>query len=263
MMKTVLTIAGSDSIGGAGIQADIKAVSANGCYAMSVITSVTAQNTMGVDGIFDIPADFVEKQLRSVFNDIRPDAVKIGMLSSRDIIDTVAGFLEKENAENIALDTVMVSTSGHRLISEDSVDSLIEKLFPLADIVTPNLPEAEVLAGVPIESREQMKSAAEKIYGMCRGSVLIKGGHLTDSAEDILYNGNRFYSFEADKLENPNTHGTGCTLSSAIAANLALGRSMAESVKNAKDYITGAIRYGLDLGKGRGPLNHFYKNGAR
>ena len=162
MMKTVLTIAGSDSIGGAGIQADIKAVSANGCYAMSVITSVTAQNTMGVDGIFDIPADFVEKQLRSVFNDIRPDAVKIGMLSSRDIIDTVAGFLEKENAENIALDTVMVSTSGHRLISEDSVDSLIEKLFPLADIVTPNLSEAEVLAGVPIESREQMKSAAEK-----------------------------------------------------------------------------------------------------
>lgn len=262
MMKTVLTIAGSDSIGGAGIQADIKTISANGCYAMSVITSVTAQNTMGVDGIFDIPVDFVEKQLRSVFNDIKPDAVKIGMLSSRDIINTVACFLEKEQTGNIVLDTVMVSTSGHRLISEDSVSTLIEKLFPLADIVTPNLPEAEVLAGVRIESRDQMKSAAEKIYGMCRGSVLIKGGHLSDSAVDILYSGDSYYSFETDKLENPNTHGTGCTLSSAIAANLALGMNMTESVKNAKNYITEAIRYGLDLGKGRGPLNHFYKNGG-
>ena len=243
-MKTVLTIAGSDSIGGAGIQADIKTISANGCYAMSVITSVTAQNTLGVSGI----------------HDIRPDAVKIGMLSDTEIINTVADFLKREQAENVVADTVMVSTSGHRLIAEDAVNSLVEKIFPVADIVTPNIPEAETLTGMNIESESDMKAAAEKIMNLGCKSVLVKGGHLKNTAADVFYDGREFSVFRNVIIDNPNTHGTGCTLSSAIAANLALGHSMAESVENAKNYVTGAIADGLDLGKGRGPLNHFYKN---
>ena len=262
-MKTVLTIAGSDSIGGAGIQADIKTISANGCYAMSVITSVTAQNTLGVSGIHDIPPEFAEKQLEAVFSDIRPDAVKIGMLSDTKIINSVADFLKRENAENVVADTVMVSTSGHRLITEDAVKTLVEKIFPVADIVTPNIPEAETLTGMKIESESDMKAAAKKIMNLGCKSVLVKGGHLKNTAADVFYDGREFSVFRNVIIDNPNTHGTGCTLSSAIAANLALGHSMAESVENAKNYVTGAIADGLDLGKGRGPLNHFYKNKFR
>lgn len=258
-MKTVLTIAGSDSIGGAGIQADIKTISANGCYAMSVITSVTAQNTLGVSGIHDIPPEFVKKQLEAVFSDIRPDAVKIGMLSDSDIIKAVAEVLERENAGNIVADTVMVSTSGHRLITEDAVTALTEKIFPLALVVTPNIPEAETLTGIKITDLDSMKTAAEKIMGLGCRSVLVKGGHLKDTASDLLYDGNDFRIFGGERYDNPNTHGTGCTLSSAIAANLALGHSPEKSVAYAKAYVAGAIADGLDLGKGRGPLNHFYK----
>lgn len=257
-MKTTLTIAGSDSIGGAGIQADIKTISANGCYAMSVITSVTAQNTLGVTGIHNIPADFIKKQLEAVFGDITPDAVKIGMLSDKDIIRTTAEFLAKREAVNIVADTVMVSTSGCRLIAEDAVSALTEKIIPIADIITPNIPEAEVLSGMKIKSENDMKTAAEKIIKLGCKNVIIKGGHLADSAVDVLYDGIEFNIFRNEKIYNPNTHGTGCTLSSAIAANLALGFGMAESVENAKKYVTGAIADGLDLGKGAGPLNHFY-----
>lgn len=261
-MKTVLTIAGSDSIGGAGIQADIKTISANGCYAMSVITSVTAQNTLGVNGIFNIPAEFVRKQLEAVFEDIRPDAVKIGMLSDTEIINTVADTLEEKHAENIVADTVMVSTSGHRLIGEDAVSALKDRIIPISKIVTPNIPEAETLTGLKILSEEDMKSAAETVIKLGCGSVIIKGGHLKSSADDILYDGIEFKTFRNEKINNPNTHGTGCTLSSAIASSLALGSSIAESVERAKKYVTGAIADGLDLGHGRGPLNHFYSRFA-
>lgn len=258
-MKTVLTIAGSDSIGGAGIQADIKAVSANGCYAMSVITSVTAQNTMGVNGIHDIPPEFVSKQLEAVFSDITPDAVKIGMLSNSEIIDTVADFLKSNGAKNIVTDTVMVSTSGHRLITEEAVKALSERLIPVSDIVTPNIPEAEVLSGMKIRTTEDMKTAAEKIMQLGCRSVIVKGGHLNSSAADVFFDGNSFAVLENPRINNPNTHGTGCTLSSSTAAFLAQGYSMRESVELAKKYVTGAIADQLDLGKGRGPLNHFYK----
>lgn len=258
-MRTVLTIAGSDSIGGAGIQADIKTISANGCYAMSVITSVTAQNTLGVNGIFDIPAEFVKTQIEAVFDDIRPDAVKIGMLSDTNIIKTVSDILRKRKAENIVADTVMVSTSGHRLIAEDAVSALMEYMIPISEIVTPNIPEAETLSGIKIKTEDDMKKAAKIIMRYGCKSVIIKGGHLKTSADDVLFDGNKFIVFRNEKINNSNTHGTGCTLSSAIASGLANGFSIAESVKNAKNYVTGAIADGLDLGKGRGPLNHFYQ----
>lgn len=258
-MKTVLTIAGSDSIGGAGIQADIKSISANGCYAMSVITSVTAQNTFAVTGIHDIPADFVKAQTDAVFEDIIPDAVKIGMLSSAEIICAVADELEKYGAKNVVADTVMISTSGCRLLAEDAENALVSRVFPLADIITPNKFEAEVLTGITIDSKESMENAGERLSEMCAGAVLIKGGHLNGDAADLLYaEGKRIWINES-RIDNPNTHGTGCTLSSAIAANLAKGYSVQESIRAAKAYITGAIADGLDLGKGHGPLNHFYK----
>lgn len=258
-MKTVLTIAGSDSIGGAGIQADIKTISANGCYAMSVITSVTAQNTKGVTGIHDIPPEFVLKQLEAVFDDIIPDAVKIGMLSNRDIIRVIADFLKKRNAVNVVADTVMVSTSGHRLLAEDTVSALKENIFPIACMITPNIPEAEILSGMEIKTSQQMISSAEKISERFGGSVLIKGGHLESTAVDLLYADGVKTWFETKRINNPNTHGTGCTLSSAIASYLAKGKDIKESVKLAKDYVTGAIKDGLNLGKGRGPLNHMYR----
>lgn len=259
-MKTVLTIAGSDSIGGAGIQADIKTISANGCYAMSVITAVTAQNTIGVTGIHDIPPEFVLKQLEAIFDDITPDAVKIGMLSNTEIIYAIADFLKKRKAVNIVADTVMVSTSGHRLLAENAVTALTENIFPIACIVTPNIPEAEILSDMEIKNSRQMIKSAEKIYDKFGVHVLIKGGHLESAASDLLYADGVKTWFETEKINNPNTHGTGCTLSSAIASNLAKGMNVKESVKLAKDYVTGAIMYGLDLGKGRGPLNHMYRN---
>ncbi len=262
-MKTVLTIAGSDSIGGAGIQADIKAISANGCYAMSVITSVTAQNTMGVYGIHDIPPEFVKKQLEAVFSDIVPDAVKIGMLSNSQIIDSIADFLKKNNVKNIVTDTVMVSTSGHRLITENAITALSEKLIPISDIITPNIPEAEVLSEMNIKTTDDMKMAAEKIMQFGCRSVIVKGGHLNNSAADVFFDGNSFTVLENPRIDNPNTHGTGCTLSSSLAAFLAQGYSMKKGVELAKGYVTGAIADCLDLGKGRGPLNHFYKKAGK
>lgn len=258
-MKKVLTIAGSDSIGGAGIQADIKTISANGCYAMSVITSVTAQNTLGVRGVYDIPPEFVRKQLEAVFDDIVPDAVKLGMLSNKKIVSTVADVLEQRHAVNIVADTVMVSTSGHRLIAQDAVFALCERIFPIAEIVTPNIPEAETVTRLAISTEKDMKNAAERFIKLGCKSILIKGGHLKDSAADVFFDGNEFAIFRNKRIDNPNTHGTGCTLSSAIAANLAKGANIRESVCIAKKYLTGAIADGLDLGLGRGPLNHFYE----
>ena len=257
-MNTALTIAGSDSSGGAGIQADLKTFAAHGVYGMSAITSVTSQNTQGVFGVFDIPSETVASQLDAVFTDIYPNSVKIGMVSSAEIIETIAKKLKKYSAKNIVLDTVMVSTSGHALLQKDAVDALTSLLFPLADVITPNLHEAQILCGFDIRSENDMVKAAETIfskYGVC---VLLKGGHLANTSNDLLFDGSITW-FKGERIDNPNTHGTGCTLSSAIAANIAMGHDMKTSVKNAKNYITGALRDMLNLGKGSGPLNHMYK----
>lgn len=259
-MKTALTIAGSDSIGGAGIQGDIKTMSALGCYAMSVVTALTAQNTAGVDGVFEIPGEFVKAQMKSVFSDIFPDAVKIGMLGNESIIHAVSDALENYKAVNVVIDPVMVSTSGKSLLSKTGIDVLKNRLFPLSDLLTPNVPEAEKLTGIKIYSRNDMEKAAESLFRTCRGSVLLKGGHMSGSAADVLFDGNAFTWFESERILNSNTHGTGCTLSSAIAVFLAQGLNLKQSVWEAKKYISGAIADGLDLGHGNGPLNHFYKN---
>ena len=270
-MKTALTIAGSDSSGGAGIQADLKSFAANGVFGMSVINSVTSQNTTGVFGVYDIPCDVVASQIDAVFKDIFPDAVKIGMVSSAEIINTIADRLKHYNAKNIVLDTVMVSTSGCKLLRDDAIDALTSVLFPIADIITPNLHEAQILCGFDIRSESDMVRAADVIYNKYNVTVLLKGGHLANTSNDLLYDGNETW-FEAVRIDNPNTHGTGCTLSSAIAANLAKGMDIKTAVKSAKDYITGALSDMLDLGKGSGalsdmldlgkgsgPLNHMYK----
>ncbi|MCQ2604610.1 MAG: bifunctional hydroxymethylpyrimidine kinase/phosphomethylpyrimidine kinase [Spirochaetia bacterium] len=257
-MKTVLTIAGSDSSGGAGIQADIKTITTNGVYAMSAITALTAQNTTGVQGIFEVPAHFLAQQLDSIFTDIRPDAVKIGMVSSAPIIRTIADKLKFYHADNIVVDPVMVSTSGCRLISEDAVSELEQRLFPLAALLTPNIPEAEILTGMKISSVQDMKTAAEKIGSIYSSAVLLKGGHSLNDANDLLYQNGVFRWFHGQRINNPNTHGTGCTLSSAIASNLAKGISLPVSVRKAKAYISGALNAMLDLGKGSGPMNHCF-----
>lgn len=258
-MKTVLTIAGSDCSGGAGIQADIKTITAHGLYAMSAITALTAQNTTGVYGISEVSADFLTNQLDCVFTDIFPDAVKIGMVSDKPLIAAIAQALKEYKAKNIVLDPVMVSTSGSRLMAEDASDYLISELMPLADIITPNLMEAEVLSGIAIDDKADAERAASIIADSFNGAVLIKGGHSIGNSDDLLYiNGNTVW-IEGEHIENPNTHGTGCTLSSAIASNLALGMTTENAVKAAKEYITGAIAAQLNLGKGRGPLNHIYK----
>ncbi len=257
-MKKVLTIAGSDSSGGAGIQADIKTITVHKMYAMSAITALTAQNTTGVYDILDATPDFVANQLDCIFNDIFPDSVKIGMVSNCDIIEVIAQKLKEYGAKNIVLDPVMVSTSGHNLITDDAQNTLIKKLLPLADIITPNIPEAEVLSGIKIKDEKDMVMAAHKISEFFDGAILIKGGHLVNDATDLLYcNGNEKW-FSSERIKNPNTHGTGCTLSSAIACNLANGYSLEESIKNAKAYLTGALKDMLNLGKGSGPLNHSY-----
>lgn len=258
-MKKVVTIAGSDSSGGAGIQADIKTMMAHGVYAMSAITALTAQNTTGVYDVLEATPEFVGEQMDCIFNDIRPDAVKIGMVSNIGIIEKIAEKLEEHGAENIVVDPVMVSTSGCALMSPDAQETLVKKLLPLADIITPNIPEAECLCGFEIKSTEDMVRAAEVIGKNLKGCVLIKGGHLTETADDLLYHQGELLWYRGERVDNPNTHGTGCTLSSAIASNLALGYDMKTSVKNAKDYITGALKDGLDLGKGSGPLNHAYR----
>lgn len=255
-MNTMLTIAGSDSIGGAGIQADLKTALACGVYSMSVITSVTAQNTIGVQGIHDIPKDFVKLQLDSVFTDVFPDAIKIGMVSSIEIIQAIAERLQYYKAKNIVCDTVMVSTSGKRLISENAIDTLKKVLIPLAMVITPNIPEAEVLSNIDIKSKQDMLSSAKEISKWYNRYILIKGGHLSECADDLLYHNNDTIWFKNIKIDNPNTHGTGCTLSSAIASNLAKGKSVQDSVQLAKEYITKAISYGLDIGHGSGSLWH-------
>lgn len=258
MIKKVLTIAGSDCSGGAGIQADIKTITVHKMYAMSVITALTAQNTTGVYGVMEATPEFVAQQIDCVFQDIRPDSVKIGMGSNKDIIKAIADKLMEYKAENIVVDPVMISTSGSRLMSEDASQMLVKELLPLGKVITPNLHEAQALCGFEIKSLEDMKKAAVKINQMTGADVLIKGGHLEDTADDLLYDSGKFYLFEGERIDNPNTHGTGCTLSSAIACNLAAGKSLEESVKCAKEYITGALKVNFDLGKGSGPLMHNY-----
>ena len=257
-MKTALSIAGSDTSGGAGIQADLKTMTMNGVFAMSAITALTAQNTTGVQGIFEVTPEFLGMQIDSVFTDIRPDAVKIGMVSSVNLISVIAERLTAYHAENIVVDPVMVATSGAKLISEDAVSALKEKLLPLATVVTPNIPEAEVLADMKITSPADMVTAAEIISKAYHCAVLCKGGHSMNDANDLLYDEKGAHWFRGKRIDNPNTHGTGCTLSSAIACNLAMGHTMQESVENAKRYITGALQAGLNLGKGSGPLGHTY-----
>ena len=258
-MKTVLTIAGSDCSGGAGIQADIKTITVHGLYAMSAITALTAQNTTGVYGISEVSSDFLTNQLDCIFKDIFPDAVKIGLVSDKPLIKAIAASLKKYEAKNIVLDPVMVSTSGSRLMAEDASDCLIKELIPLADIITPNLAEAEVLSGMAITDKDEMEKAARIIAEDFNGAVLIKGGHSSDNSDDLLYTDGSMIWIEGKRIDNPNTHGTGCTLSSAIACGLAEGKELPQAVREAKDFISGAIAAGLDLGKGRGPLNHMYK----
>lgn len=255
-MKTVLSIAGSDCSGGAGIQADIKTMLMNGVYAMSAITALTAQNTTGVTGIYEVAPEFLAKQLDAVFDDIFPDAVKIGMVSSAELIEVIADRLKKYNPENIVVDPVMVSTSGSELMKTDAVSTLMKELLPIASLVTPNIPEAEILSGAVIKTKENMVSAAERIYKTYNCAVLLKGGHSINDANDLLYDNNEYYWFEGRRIDNPNTHGTGCTLSSAIAANLAKGFNLPEAVKRSKDYISQALEAQLDLGKGSGPMDH-------
>lgn len=258
-LKKVLTIAGSDSSGGAGIQADIKTITAHKLYAMSAITSLTAQNTTGVTAIFDATPEFVGQELDAIFTDIPPDAIKIGMVSQPGIIRIIARKLQEYAAKNIVVDPVMVATSGSRLLVPEAIATLRNELLPMATIITPNLPEAEVLTNHVIQNPQTMLSAAKEIAGTIQGAVLIKGGHLTDSADDLLYVDGEAHWLHAEKINNPNTHGTGCTLSSAIACGLAAGHTLTESVESAKAYLTGALRAGLDLGHGSGPLNHMYR----
>jgi len=256
-MKIVLTIAGSDSGGGAGIQADLKTFSALGVYGMSVLTSITAQNTLGVQGIHDLPPDFVGLQIDSVMQDIGADAVKIGMLSNAQIIKTVSKKIKKYQVKNLVIDPVMVAKGGDRLLKVNAVKELKENLIHLAMVVTPNLDEAEVLSGLRIQNIEDVKEAARKIHKLGAKNVLIKGGHLLSAeAIDFLYNGESFKEFKAERIDTKNTHGTGCTLSSAIAAGLAQGKEVEEAVSTAKRYITLAIQNSLEIGHGHGPLNH-------
>jgi hydroxymethylpyrimidine/phosphomethylpyrimidine kinase len=257
-MRTALTIAGSDSSGGAGIQADIKTMTANGVYAMSAITALTAQNTTGVTGIMEVTPDFLKEQLDCIFTDIRPDAVKTGMVSSSALIEVIAERLCFYGADNIVVDPVMVATSGARLISEDAIDTLKKELLPIATVITPNIPEAEVLSGRKIVTSEDMETAAKEICNLYGCGVLCKGGHNINDANDLLYDGKELIWFMGKRINNPNTHGTGCTLSSAIASGLAKGYDLPTAVKSAKNYISGALAAMLDLGKGSGPMNHAF-----
>lgn len=257
-IKTALTIAGSDSSGGAGIQADIKTMTAHGVYAMSAVTALTAQNTTGVYGIQEASPEFLANQLDCIFTDIYPDAVKIGMLSSCEIIHVVAEKLCQYGARHVVLDPVMVATSGSRLLRAEAVEKMRKELFPLAEVITPNIPEAEVLTGMEIKDAEDMERAAKILSETCSCAVLLKGGHRINDANDLLYVNGEIKWFEGKRIDNPNTHGTGCTLSSAIASNLALGCELEAAVRNAKDYLSGALAAPLDLGKGSGPVNHAY-----
>lgn len=262
-MKTALSIAGSDSCGGAGIQADIKTMTMHGVYAMSAVTALTAQNTTGVRAIQESPPEFLRQQIDAVFEDIFPDAVKIGMVSSSELIRVIAGRLKYYKAKNVVVDPVMAATSGSSLMKTDAVQTLTDELLPIADLVTPNVPEAQILSGLAIKNKETALAAA-KIIGDTYGcAVLLKGGHCVNDADDLLYADGAYEWFEGRRIDNSNTHGTGCTLSSAIAANLAKGCGLAESVKRAKDYISGALSAMLDLGQGSGPLNHAFDLASR
>ena len=258
-MKTALTIAGSDSSGGAGIQADLKTMTALGVYGMSAITALTAQNTIGVAGIQETTPEFLGLQLDCIFTDIFPDAVKIGMVSSSGLIQVIGEKLREYKAENIVVDPVMVATSGARLMEDSAVQVMKETLFPIASVLTPNIPEAQVLAGVEINSPADMAKAARLIGEAYGCAVLCKGGHQQNDANDVLYHDGKIQWFYGKRVENPNTHGTGCTLSSAIASNLAKGLKLEDAVAGAKEYLSGALAYGLDLGKGQGPMNHAYR----
>jgi len=257
-MKTALTIAGSDSSGGAGIEADIKTMTMHGVYAMSAITALTAQNTTGVRAILESTPEFLKQQMDAVFEDIFPDSVKIGMVSSSELICVIADRLKYHKAKNIVVDPVMVATSGSSLMKTDAVKTLKEELLKVATLVTPNIPEAEVLSGRYIKNKEDMQRAAKSIGDTYGTAVLLKGGHNINDANDLLYTNGEYHWFEGKRIDNPNTHGTGCTLSSAIASNLAQGYALEISIQRAKDYISGALSAMLDLGKGSGPLNHAF-----
>ena len=255
-IKTALTIAGSDSSGGAGIQADLKTMLANGVYGMSVITALTAQNTMGVTAISEVTPEFLGQQIDAVFTDVFPDAVKIGMTLNAQLIEVIAEKLIFYKAKNIVVDPVMIATSGARLISENAVDMLKNRLFPIATLVTPNIPEAEAMSGMKIADKTDMEKATKRISEEYGSAVLLKGGHSVNDANDLLYENDETSWFEGIRINNPNTHGTGCTLSSAIASNLAKGYGLNASVQLAKEYISGALSAMLDIGKGSGPLHH-------
>ena len=257
-MKTALSIAGSDPSGGAGIQADLKTMTMHGVYAMSAVTALTAQNTTGVRGVLECSPEFLALQLDCVFSDIVPDAVKTGMVASAPLIRVIADRLTHYQVQNLVVDPVMVSTSGSRLLEKEALEALREQLLPLATLITPNIPEAEVLSGMTIHGPEDMERAARSISERYGCAVLCKGGHAIRDADDVLYDRGRLRWFRGERIDNPNTHGTGCTLSSAIAANLALGLPLEEAVARAKDYLSGALRAMLDLGAGSGPLNHAY-----
>lgn len=257
-MKTALSIAGSDSSGGAGIQADMKTMSAHGVYAMTAITALTAQNTTGVTGILESTPEFLAAQLDAVFTDIFPDAVKIGMVSNAALIRVIAQKLKQYGAKHIVVDPVMVATSGSKLMQDEAVDTLKAELLPLAEVVTPNIPEAEILSGMEIRSAADMEKAAKFISENYSCAVLLKGGHDLNDANDLLYRNGKAEWFYGKRIDNPNTHGTGCTLSSAIASELACGEDLSTAVKRAKDYISGALAAMLDLGKGKGPMNHLF-----
>ena len=257
-MNTALTIAGSDSCGGAGIQADIKTMTAHGVYAMSAITALTAQNTTGVSDIMEVTPEFLEKQLDCVFEDIMPDAIKTGMVASSELIKVIAEKIKCYHGKNLVVDPVMVATSGSKLISDDAIGTLKNELLPLATVITPNIPEAEVITGMQVKTEEDMILAAKRISEQYGCAVLCKGGHQINDANDLLYRQGDYKWFRGKRIHNPNTHGTGCTLSSAIASNLAKGETLDEAVMHAKNYISGALSAMLDLGKGSGPMNHAF-----
>lgn len=258
VMKTALTVAGSDCSGGAGIQADIKTMTMNGVYAMSAITALTAQNTTGVRAIQESTPEFLGQQMDAVFEDIVPDAVKIGMVSSSELICVIADRLRYHKAKNIVVDPVMAATSGSALMKNDAVEMLIKELLPIAMVVTPNIPEAQILSGLEIGGMEDMLTSAKKISDAYGCAVLLKGGHSINDANDLLYAKGEYHWFKGKRIDNPNTHGTGCTLSSAIAANLAKGYDLSDAVKRAKDYISGALAAQSDLGQGSGPICHTF-----
>lgn len=257
-MYTALSIAGSDPSGGAGIQADLKTMTCNGVFAMCVITALTAQNTTGVSGIFDVDPAFVKEQIEMVFSDIRPNAVKIGMTSSAPLMRAIAQTLKKEHAQHIVLDPVMVATSGSALMEPEALETLKTELIPIAELITPNIPEAETLSGMKIETRDDMEKAAVLLHKQLGAAVLIKGGHLVEDANDLLFDGEELTWFYGERIHTDNTHGTGCTLSSAIAANLAKGFSLIDSIERSKAYLSEALADGLNLGQGSGPMNHAF-----